>query len=441
MKIQWKTFFAVAISVLLFVYIFQRAFIKMDTTHLIIQRPKSYTSIEGATNMSTDWPLDVKFTLDEERELGNLSNYVEPPTTTPNKDDALFSQLEKDSVENASKEQKKLDDLPLREFVIKSSYNSAYDGSRFSTEQLGKVMANGCRFVDLQLFSASGGTIYVAHSDIPRSDTTDTSLPFSEVLGYLSLYAFNYDNKIRPGLMDQLFDREAKEERETGIKKQFNENKPNIRNNYTQYPLFVHLRINRPPNSEIDIIETIYTKYLNPESKTPIVPPKFLYMTQNNSYALPVSGSTKLSDLRGKIIFVMEIDNILQNYTTSFNADDVPLNTRKYLKKFVNVLTGGHTWKANYNYDDISSSEKILLYAKDNGLDTNVVNMYIAYPSIKNSSNPPTPDFILNHRIQTIPQRFYNEDKYLEEYNKMFDTLRKPMLPLAYVVPYLKPNK
>jgi hypothetical protein len=378
---------------------------------------------EGLTGEKTDWPLpqSTDLTLDEQYEINQL-------TETPEiKISELVGEVDSSEVNNAEAEYNKINQLPLRELAIKASYNSAYDGQSFTLDQLGKVMASGCRYLDFQLFSASGGILYVGHSDTPNSETVDTTLTFSETLGYLSQYAFTYDTKARAKLLDILDTKKENVENPKGS---------NLYTTYIKYPLFVNLRINRAKDSDVDIIDTIFTKYLNPKSKTPIVPLQFLY--RQSGIAMPVDAETILSSFKRRIIFVMDIDNILQNYTKTHNADDIPIATRSTIQKFVNIKTGGHTWKTYNNYTTVETSQKIPLYSKEDGYTTNSANLYLALPSSTNSANPPAMQFLQDHRIQTSPHRYYIDDTNLEKYEKMFEELKKPIAPLAHVLRYAK---
>lgn len=395
---------------------------------------KAYSKIEGVQNMDkppsqTDWPLNIYFSLDEQNELSNI------PDEPPSEEDEKLMQLLKDIESNPNyirpEDLNKVENLPLREFVIKGAYNAAYDGQTFTLAQLGKVMASGCRFIDLQLFSVNN-VLYIGHSTTPRVESVETELTFSEVLGYISQYAFTVDNKIMNPLLDA-----QEEEKKKNEQRVQNDGTPTLQNTYTKYPLIINLRINRPHSSTEDIIETIYTKYLNPESNNTILPPDFLY--RQNGIALQLDKDTPINQLERKILFMMDIDNILQNYTTTFNAEDIPLNTRRYLNKFVNVKTGGHTWKTYNNYSTIEiQCNKLPLYVKDNGIHTNVNNLYIVYPSAENSANPEYQHFIMNYRIQNAPNRYYINDNNLKKYNLLFEYMKKPFVPMAYVARYIK---
>ena len=406
----------ICVSIVLLFYVYLRLMNKIDL--LGMTAVESEPVMEGLTSEKTDWPI---LTLDEQYELSQLTDV--PEIKLPE----LIGEGDSTEVNNAQAEFNKINQLPLRELSFKASYNSAYDGQSFTLEQLGKVMATGCRYLDFQLFSASGGTLYVGHSETSNSETVDTTLTFSEVLGYISEYAFTYDTKARTKLLDIL---DAKNEKVDNTKGD------TLYSTYIKYPLFVNLRINRAKDSTIDIIDTIFTKYLNPKSKTPIIPRQFFHRKSN--IAVPIDAETILSSLKRKIIFVMDIDNILQNYTKTHNADDIPIPTRSAIQKFVNIKTGGHTWKTYNNYTTVEMSQKLPLYAKEDGYTSNSANMYLALPGPSNSANPPAMLFLQEHRIQTSPHRYYIDDTNLAKYEKMFEELKKPIAPLAHVLRYAK---
>ena len=53
-------------------------------------------------------------------------------------------------------------DLPLKEYCVKASFNSAYNGTDVSKETIQQRIIDGYRFLDLNVFSASGD-IYVGY--------------------------------------------------------------------------------------------------------------------------------------------------------------------------------------------------------------------------------------------------------------------------------------
>ena len=132
------------------------------------------------------------------------------------------------------------------------------------------------------------------------------------------------------------------------------------------------------------------------------------------------------------------------------------------MQKFVNVLTGGSTIPAFYQYTDdtiINRTTQLGLgdAALKNSLQTNVKYMYIAFPHPNDVSKKDPADqkatgitqpdvnlFILNRSIQIIPMRVYlgdDQDKNLSKYNTIFETVGYPFAPMSHVYTLLKTDK
>ena len=78
----------------------------------------------------------------------------------------------------------------------------------------------------------------------------------------------------------------------------------------------------------------------------------------------------------------MDIDNILNTYTTTLDAKDVAEKTKEYMRLFVNVKTGGDTWRSIYGDENIAKLKRNELFASmDIGKATNVMFWNIAFPS------------------------------------------------------------
>jgi hypothetical protein len=334
--------------------------------------------------------------------------------------------------------------LPLREYCIKSSFNSAYDGnsnSATSKDVLLQRIKEGYRFIDLNVFSASGD-IYVGF-DINNSPTL--------ISGNLKLY------DALKTISDNAFSKTASDFATTQM------------SNVGSYPVFVHIRVYRPPESKIDIVSNI-AKIITGKTESNTSPPPFKvnYLLDDDGNPKQINSCTKLSDIMGKMIFSMDILNILEIYAPSNDRNASALlqqpdayNTLPSMQTFVNVLTGGSTIPAFYEYtDDTIINRTIQLGISDaslkNSLQTNVKYMYIAFPhpydvSQTNSSNPDAtgviqPDinlFILNRSIQITPLRVYlgdDSDKNLSNYNNIFEKIGYPFAPMMRVYTYLKPN-
>lgn len=317
--------------------------------------------------------------------------------------------------------------LPLREYAIKASYNSAYDGKAITETQLGDIIYAGCRFVDLNVFYADD-KLYVGFSQDNNPTTVDTSLPFSVAMSYILRYAFVID----PNKQKKPLNEVVKEFEENPVPK---DTTIDIRKNYIEYPFIINLRIYRPENSSLDIIEKV-AEYMKD-----IIASPYFHKSGDGKIIL-VDGNTPLCEINRKFLVSMDIRNIIQIYAPSSNptAEAVPNKTLKKLREFVHILSGGHTWRTYYNYSDVLSMSKNVLRISNGGMldredssgkQTSVKNMYIVYPFITDKENPDSLNIMKNYSIQTVPNRFYIQDGNLDKYNEFFDRAQKPFVPMS----------
>jgi hypothetical protein len=138
--------------------------------------------------------------------------------------------------------------LPLREYLIKGCFNTAYyvDVSSGNIEQR---LAEGYRFLDFDLYCASGGTVYVGFSKDNAPQMGSTVLTFEKALECIANNAFTkpktskYFPKKKKGF--SLFGTGKDNTDKTG---------PTLYDNYIHYPVWVHIRVYRPADSNTDII-------------------------------------------------------------------------------------------------------------------------------------------------------------------------------------------
>ena len=145
--------------------------------------------------------------------------------------------------------------LPLREYCIKSSYNTALSGNYVSTDMIKYVLSRGCRFLDFEIFYINN-TPCVAYSTDPTfvTITSKNFITLNEAL-------------------------------KTVIVNGFSGPSPN-----TNDPLFIHFRI-KCQNPEIyNKIGNCVNNYLS-----------------SRLYDEKVNGSTQLNLLLGHIILIVDI--------------------------------------------------------------------------------------------------------------------------------------
>ena len=326
--------------------------------------------------------------------------------------------------------------LPLKEYAIYASFNSAYDGTTNTLEQLGTVMYEGCRFIDLNVFQVND-EYYIGFAKDNAPTLIETSLTLSKVIEYINTYAFSLDSKIA---------NKVKASYNTMIANSIQTNaadKATIQKNYINYPLFVNIRVYRPPNSKTDI-STGVLKMLT--GKTGL---RNLYVDGEgtDAKAKPVNQFTPLKDLSKKVILSMDYQNILQIYASVgnniYDAKNIPVETLKQINQSVNIQIGSDNWQAFYKYADANQNCVDMLVHKDTNLDlthsyeTNTSVMKLVYPYFDETGNPDSYAYITKYKIQTVPNRFYIDDDNLTKYNKLFYEQKTPFVPLYNALTYI----
>lgn len=291
--------------------------------------------------------------------------------------------------------------LPLLEYSIKASYNSAYDGTNVSLVALDNVLSRGCRFLDFEIYSINESPS-VAYS-------VDKS--FSTLTSGNSLLLKDVFNEI--------------------IGNCFTGNVPNPRD-----PIFIHLRLNTTCGLNNSPACSIYQDVAKVISTTLL--PK-LYVDASGN-AISVTGSSILADMAGKIILVMDasINRDYKNYAKCDSEENC-----YDLQKYVNIESGGNTW-FKYKFSDfINRKENPLAIDSSNPMvaepSTGTLNLQMVLPDIgsnvQNGSFPLTNISIFG--CQTIFMKFYKKDTALTEYESMFNEYKTAFLPLGYAVQYI----
>jgi hypothetical protein len=297
--------------------------------------------------------------------------------------------------------------LPLREYCIKASYNSALSGNYVNLDMITYVLNRGCRFLDFEIF-------YIAET---KSDKT---IRYTPRVAYSTDNTFTTINSENSILLDNVLT--------TVINSAFSSPTPNLKD-----PLFINLRV-KSNNKEVykavaaSIDNTIRQK---------------LYVDTNSSQtpypAIPITHDTLLSDVMGKIIICFD-KTIDRYYKDSTNCE--PSDSTCYdLTDYINIETGSEDLNL-LRYSEVMDQCTVPFNIKNNNLHTDVKTMKYVIPNIKNdnSKNPNISDFVLKHSAQIPAYRFYKKDKGLQEYEEFFNENHAAFVPLAIAIPYFKKN-
>ena len=281
----------------------------------------------------------------------------------------------------------KMMDMKLNQVCIKASYNTAFDGNKISTDQVKYVMSKGCRFLDFELY-LKDGAVNVNYSTDPTYNT------------------FNQSGVLFNDIKDTINDSSIKNS---------NDNKTTYVTPNPNDPLFIQLRIKSKDASIFTMIGTILDG-LNNRYK------------DSDNYAVQINGDTKLSELKGKVIIVMD-KSIKPNYPESFD-------------KYVNIITGGNTWSSQ-QYSLFKNQKTTPPKINDDFKTTNVTQLKLLMPDVdENSPNPQNPfSLIENYGVQTIAYKFYKTDMALDLYETIFAEYQSAFVPLAYALQFIKNKK
>lgn len=277
--------------------------------------------------------------------------------------------------------------LPLKQFVIKGSQNSAYSGNYISDEMVKYVLSRGCRYLDFEIY-------YLPNA----SDNYDAYVGYSS-----DSLAINpqIQNTYNARLLDIL-----KAALSNGLVKQSGEQYecPNVED-----PLFIQLRMKTDSSNK----EALYRKVQEVIMNTFHSGYEKYFITDGTR----IDGNTPYSVLKGKAIVVVNDDEY------------------KYLL-FNNIVCNTKALQTT-SYDKLESAEKrppkIIDTAKTNVNDFTVVN---AAKNKSSQSNPNILSSISNYGNQINLMQYYVRDTNLLIGENMFSTYGFGMVPIAYCIGY-----
>jgi hypothetical protein len=284
--------------------------------------------------------------------------------------------------------------IPLNQVCVKASYNSAFDGKNISIHQLKYVMSKGCRFLDFELYLI-GDTVYVNYS-------TDTT--------YSTFINTNSSTDVNSPSLAISFNDIMKEINDSSVKTSADGKNTYVTPNPND-PLFIQLRIKTDAKKNDNSVYKAVADVLSNFDK--------LHKKQ-------INGDTKLSDLKGKIIIVMD---------KSIN----PAYPEDILAPYVNIVTGGTTWSSQ-QYSLFKNQKTTPPKIKDDFKTTNVTQLKLLMPDVdENSPNPQNPfSLIENYGVQAIAYKFYKRDMALDLYETIFAEYQSAFVPLAYVIQFIQ---
>jgi len=285
--------------------------------------------------------------------------------------------------------QKQYATLPLKEYCIKGSYNSALTGKYVSNDMLVYQLSRGCRFFDFEVY-------YIQDP---------TSGNYSPQVGYSTDGAFVSMNSENTILLDNTLS--------ALVSNAFSQPSPNNGD-----PLFINLRIKSNNND-------VYRAVAGSVD----------FALRKKLYPKTVTKDTPMNELMGRVVLMVD-KTINYNYTQYTGCKDGD-QTCYDLTQYTNLQSGSTNMMIN-RYTNILNQNHIQLFIKDDDLRTNVRNMNLVLPDVlpENAKNAYVQNFYVKYGCQIVPMKFYQQDHGLKLYEEFFNDNNAGIIPLSTAIMY-----
>jgi len=285
----------------------------------------------------------------------------------------------------------KFTNMPLHEYCIKASYNTACSGNYVSVQMIEEVLKRGCRFLDFEVFYIKEGNLYmpkVAVSSDVNYAVIDTknSIKLDEVLSTVATNAFSQTS---PNNTD---------------------------------PIFVNLRIK---SRDSNIYQAV-AKSIDANLKSV-------------AYSGRITESTRLSDIMRKVVVVVDKTTVpdYKKYAECKSGTTSCFSINNYTN-----LESGSEYLNLYHYTDLLNHANTAVLLKDDNVRTTAENMKMAIPDKSvNNANPVFKEFVVKHGCQNVLYQFHIVDKNLVNYEEFFNDTMGGIIPLSVALPYFIKKK
>ena len=274
--------------------------------------------------------------------------------------------------------------LPLKEYCIKSSFNTACSGTFMSLDTIKYILQRGCRFLDFELYYINQNVV-VGYSNDGYTMLSKNTLALTDVFNCLISNGFSAPS---PNLGD---------------------------------PLFVQLRIRTTDPQAYKDIATAITSGLSAR------------LFKGN-----VDGNTLINTIMGKIVLV--VDSQISGDYSIYPVCNTGDTSCKPLGMLVNMQSNIYPL---YKYSSKQMTNLLsnppAMYDSQNS-DITVLRMIEPATSTE-TVNPNSVLFMQNYGVQIIENRFYMTDSALKKYEQFFRDNKMAFVPFYITLPYLNKSK
>lgn len=259
-------------------------------------------------------------------------------------------------------------DYLLRDFYIKSSYNSCASG-QFKNDwvdlcALNNAIKQGCRVLDFEIYSVNDkAVVAVSNSTKFTEKGTYNSIPLNDVIKYIS------ENAISQSMSTSTC--------------------PNSND-----PLILHFRIK---SEHIEIYNELADSIVEHLDNW-LLPSEYSYENNGNNL-----GIAPIKKLLGKVIIMID------------KVDGMKIKQSK-LAELVNIL-GNSAFLRSLYYNDVVHTPDM-----DELIDYNQKNMTICYPNLSYKSDNYNSSITMQYGVQMSAMCFQTNDTFLQAYNTLFNS-------------------
>jgi hypothetical protein len=326
----------------------------------------------------------------------------------------------------------KYNDLPLQQFCIKGSFNSALFtytpvSGIISLDNIMYILTQGCRVLDFELYYLKNGdevnNAYVGYNPYEEAvlPSSDNVLLFSEVLNEVVNFGFSRQNWRSDIYGNDLVC-------------------PNPND-----PLFIQIRFKTVGEYKLKLYNLV-NEIFNSGSYDDVI-----YLTNKEE----INSNTVIQNLAGKIVILFPFDQILKNNKEDIYDNFFPCSSESLKNfNFATIIVNGYSLKSVfYSNIDLTKYKTTPLKTSNNADDDKTVistSWNIVYPDINLINNYVTGDNFNNFNIltgikdygyQIYMMQYYNEYQgekiHCKQINKMFNTYRTAFIPMRVVLFYI----
>ena len=304
-------------------------------------------------------------------------------------DDAEFEKVKNnknfETISSIQSMDKKYAELPIKDYCIKASYNSATTGNTVNKKMIQFVLSRGCRFLDFEVF-------YIKKKE-----------------NFIPVVAQSSDPNFK--IFDTENDMNLEECFSTIIGNSFSNMSPNKKD-----PLFIHLRIKTKDTNCYAAIAKLIDSILKPK----------LHEGQ-------VTKDTKLSEVMGKIVIVID-KTIHRDYKEFSKCKSSDVNCFD-ISNYLNVESGSQNMNL-FSLSQIESQAKQPALIKDDNISTTSISSKVILPIENSKNNPVMKKMILDYGAQIVAYKYNNVDGNLTDCETFFNSSRGGIVPLSAAIAY-----